>query len=131
LLRKVFASSNTYRTLHGLYAELGLFGTAATIVLPDFDNVIHHYSLTCGEYAIGTDERDAVDTVCREFQMTVAQCVDKFGRENCSTTIQNLWDRRAFDQWVDVVHLIEPRRSRDATKRDGKNKRFASLYIEP
>ena len=35
MIRRVFAASNTYRTLHGMYEELGLFGTAATVVLPD------------------------------------------------------------------------------------------------
>jgi len=49
LVRAIFASSNTYRALHGMYEELGLFGTATSIVLPDFDNVLHHHLLTVGE----------------------------------------------------------------------------------
>lgn len=53
LLRRVFAASNTYRSLHTLYEELGLFGTASSIVLPNFENVLHHYPLTIGEYALG------------------------------------------------------------------------------
>lgn len=131
LLRAIFASSNTYRALHTLYEELGLFGTAASIVLPDFDNVIHHYPLTVGEYALATNSRGEVDTLCREFQMTVAQMVEQFGRENCSRTVQDLYAKGSYDAWVDVVHLIEPRRARDTTKRDAKNMRFASIYMEP
>ena len=38
--------------------ELGLFGTWATVVLPDYDNVLHHYPLTIGEYAISTSNRN-------------------------------------------------------------------------
>ena len=131
LLRAIFASSNTYRALHTIYEELGLFGTAASIVLPDFDNVIHNYPLTVGEYALATNHKGEVDTLCREFQMTVAQMVEQFGRENCSTTVQDLFAKGSYETWVDVVHMIEPRRGRDTTKRDNKNMRFSSIYLEP
>lgn len=131
LLRAIFASSNTYRSLHTLYEELGLFGTGCSIVLPDFDNVLHHYPLTIGEYALATDSRGNVDTVCREMQMTVAQVIEQFGEKNCSATVRNLYSQSNYDAWVDVVHLIEPRKDRDTTKRDAKNMRFSSCYFEP
>ncbi|MEN9904239.1 MAG: hypothetical protein RLZZ555_804 [Pseudomonadota bacterium] len=131
LLRAIFASSNTYRSLHTIYEELGLFGTGCSIVLPDFDNVIHHYPLTVGEYALATNSKGEVDTVCREFQLTVAQMVEQFGKDNCSQTVRDLWNRGNYDAWVDVIHLVEPRKNRDVGKRDGKNMRFASIYLEP
>jgi hypothetical protein len=131
LLRAIFASSNTYRALHTIYEELGLFGTAATIVLPDYDSVLHHYPLTVGEYALGTNYKGVVDTLCREFQMTVGQMVGQFGIDNVSETVKNLYHRHQVDQWVDVIHLIEPRKEREYGKLDSKNKRFASCYIEP
>ena len=131
LLRAIFASSNTYRSLHTTYEELGLFGTGASIVLPNFNNVIHHYPLTVGEYALATNAEGEVDTLCREFQMTVAQMVEQFGRDNCSQTVRDMWNRGQYDAWVDVLHLVEPRKERDNTKRDGRNMRFASIYLEP
>jgi len=131
LIRAIFASSNTYRALHSMYQELGLFGTASSIVLPDFDNVLHHYPLTIGEYALGTNAKGEVDTLVREFQMTVGQAVEQFGVDNVSMSIRNLWTKGSYDAWVDVVHMIQPRRDRDTRKMDGKNKRFASIYLEP
>lgn len=131
LLRAIFASSNTYRSLHTIYEELGLFGTGSSIVLPNFNNVIHHYPLTVGEYALATNAEGEVDTLCREFQMTVAQMVEQFGRDSCSQAVRDMWNRGQYDAWVDVVHLIEPRKQRDNTKRDGRNMRFASIYLEP
>ncbi len=131
LLRAIFASSNTYRSLHTLYEELGLFGTAATVVLPNFTNVIHHYPLTVGEYALATNAEGEVDTLCREYQMTVEQMVGQFGLDNCSQTVRDLYRRGSYDAWVDVVHMISPRRERDTRKADGKNMRFASIYLEP
>jgi hypothetical protein len=131
LLLMVFARGNTNRTLHGMYEELGAFGTAATVVLDDFDTVIHHHALTAGEYAIATDARGIVDTLGREYEITVGQMVRAFGRENCSIAVQNLADRGSFDAWVPVVHMIEPRELRDTKKRDAKNMAFGSVYFEP
>ncbi len=131
ILRAIFASSNTYRALHVIYEELGLFGTAASIVLPNFQNVLHHYPLTVGEYALATNAEGEVDTLCREFQMTVGQLVGQFGKGNCSQTVRDLYSKGTYDAWVDVVHMVQPRRDRDYSKMDGKNKRFASCYVEP
>lgn len=131
LMQMVFAESNTYRALHSIYEELGAFGTASTIVLADFDDVIHHYVLTAGEYAIAADARGGVNTLYREFQMTVAQMVREFGRENCSLIVRNMFDRGALDQWVTVMHAIEPRTDRDVSKRDDRNMAWKSVYFEP
>lgn len=131
LMQMVFAKSNTYRALHSGYEELGAFGTASTIVLPDFKNVIHHHPLTIGEYAIGTDHNGQVNTLYREFEVTVAQMVGEFGLDNCSTIVRGMYDRGALEQWVPVMHTIEPRGDRDASKRDSKNMPWASCYFEP
>lgn len=131
LMQMVFAKSNTYRALHSMYEELGAFGTASTIVLADYTSVIHHYPLTTGEFAMAADHRGQVNTLYREFQMTVAQVVREFGRNNCSITVQNLFDRGALEQWVTVMQAIEPRVDRDLTKRDDRNMAWKSIYFEP
>lgn len=130
LMQMVFAKSNTYRALHSIYEELGAFGTASSVVLPDFDRVIHHHTLTAGEYAIATDHKGLVNTLFREFEMTVGQLVAEFGRNNCSRTVQNLYDQGKLDAWVPVLHGIEPRRQRDPSKRDNRNMAVRSVYFE-
>lgn len=130
LIREIFSVSNTYRALQQGYGELGLFGTWAALVLQDFDNVIHIEALTIGEYALGVDDKGRVDSLAREFDMTVGQMVKRFGRDACSTNVQNLYDRGQLDQWVTVIHVIEPNATRDPSKRDAKNMRWSSCYIE-
>ena len=130
IMNMVFNKSNTYRALHSMYEELGAFGTASSIVVPDFKKIIHHHPLTVGEYALATDYRGFVNTVYREFQMTVGQLVADFGAKNCSTTVQGLADRGAVDQWVTVIHGIEPRTNRDQTKKDAANMAWRSVYFE-
>lgn len=131
LMLSIFASSNTYRSLHSCYEELGLFGTWADFVMDDFDNVIHHYPMTIGEYAIATNAKGVVDTLFREFQMTVGQMVGMFGKDNCSQTVRNLYDRGAVDSWVDVIHAVEPRTKREPGKGGARNMPFSSCYLEP
>ena len=130
LMLEVFARGNTYRALHSMYEELGAFGTGATILMDDFNDVVRHYPLTCGEYAIATDYRGNVNTIYREFQKTVAEVVGEFGIENVSQAVRNMHDRGSLDQWITIVHAIEPRVDRDPTKRDAKNMPWRSCYFE-
>ena len=126
----IFAKSNTYRVLHGMYRELGAFGTAAAIVAEDFDNVIHLFPLTAGEYCIATDWKGAVCTMYREFEKTVAELVDEFGIDNVSPQVQSMHERGSLDKWITVIHAIEPRKDRDYTKQDDKNMAWKSVYYE-
>lgn len=130
LMLMIFARSNTYRALHSMYEELGAFGTASSIVLPDFQAVIHHHPLTVGEYAIATNARGNVDTLYREFQMTVAQMVGEFGKDNVSQSVRQQFENGALDNWITVHHAIEPRHVRDLKKRDALNMPFRSVYWE-
>ncbi len=130
LMRQIFARSNTYRALHMIYEEIGGFGTGATIMLPDFNDVIRHYPLTAGEYAIATDHRGEVNTLYREFEMTVSQMVGQFGRDKCSVAVKSMFDRGNLDAWVPVTHVIEPRADRDARSRLAKDMAVASCYYE-
>lgn len=130
LMLQVFSKSNTYRSLHQMYEELGAFGTAAAVILPDFDSVIHHYTLTAGEYCIATDAKGDVVTLYRQFQMQVSQLVKEFGLEKCSASVQAMYNTGTLDAWVTVQHSIEPRSDRDPSKKDAKNMAWGSFYME-
>lgn len=130
LMLAIFQKSNTYRALHSVYEELGAFGTAACVMQDDFDNVIHHYPLTVGEYCIATDWRGDVVTLFREFEKTVGEVMKEFGRDNCSNAVRNLFDRGQLDKWIPIVHAIEPRADRDLTSKDAKQMPWKSVYFE-
>ena len=129
-MQMVFQRSNTYRTLHQMYEELGAFGTASSIVLPDYNNVIHHYPVTVGEFAIAQDYQGKVCTIYREFEKTVSEIVKEYGYKNCSTTVRNLYDRGSLDAWVRLIQAIEPRADRDIRKKDALNMAWGSYTFE-
>lgn len=132
LMRDIFAKSNTYRSLHTQYEELGAFGTAPAILDDNFSTVIWSTPLTAGEYMIGTDDLGKVNRLSREYEMTVGQMVSKFGREACSPTVQNLYDNHRLNTWVTVAHVVEPREV--AERRVGsplsRDMAWSSCYIE-
>lgn len=136
-LLMVFARSNFYPTMHMMYEELAAYGTAATVMLPDFETVVHCYPMTIGEYCISTNDRGTVDTLSREFQMTVAQIVQRFVMRNggmdwsnTSPMVKNLWDSHNLDAWIPLTQLIQPRQDRDIRKIDTRNMPFESLIFE-
>lgn len=130
-MRSIFQRSNTYRSLHTMYEELGAYGTAASIVLEDFDDVLRHYPATCGEYMIATDHRGEVNTLYREFQMTVAAMVGEFGIDKVSSTVRDMFNTgRNLDAWIPVLHVIEPRKDRDLTSKLARDMPWTSNYME-
>lgn len=132
IMREIFSRSNTYRALHMIYEELGAYGTAASFMRPDFNDVLRHYTMTAGEYAISSSNRGEVDTIYREVPMTVAQIVQEFGLDKVSKSVKDQYGRNNLDQWITVMHAIEPRKDneRDIGKRDAKNMPFKSCYFE-
>lgn len=130
IMLRVFQKSNTYRSLHTMYEEQGVFGTGASIILPDYKYVTRHYPLTVGEYYVATDYRGQVNTLYREFEKTVYEVVTEFGIEKCSNTVKSLYNTGKLDAWVPLIHAIEPRMNRDAGKIDNKNMAFKSCYYE-
>lgn len=129
-MRRVFAQSNTYRVTHQMWGELGLFGTAATFLEPDAENVIHMYPLVAGSYCLQRDFRGNVVTMFREIQKTVGEVVAEFGIENCSVSVQNSFNSGTLENEVDILHVIEPRKDRDRNNPSPLHMPWRSVYME-
>jgi hypothetical protein len=130
LLQEIFNRSNFYNSVHSIYKELGAYGTAAMGVYEDFDTIIRCEPYTIGSYCLATDGRRQVDTFYREYRMTVDQLVDQFGIENVSPSSQNMYRQGQLDAWVDVIHAVEPNRSRNYNSPLAADMKFMSVYFE-
>jgi len=130
MMLRIFATSNTYNALQSCYKELGCFGTHLIITQPHFENVIHHTVMTAGEYALACDAYGRVDTAYREFQKPVGAVVKEFGLKNLSNRTRSLYDQGSLDEWVTLVHAVEPRADRDPSKLDAPNMAWRSCYFE-
>lgn len=130
-MQAIFAQSNTYRALHGIYSELGAFGVACNVMLDDFEDVLRFYPMTIGEYCLTMDDRGVINGMYRQFDITVAQCVNWFGLSACSMATQNLYTNgQGLDKWITILHVVEQRTDRDQSSKASKDKKFASIYLE-
>jgi hypothetical protein len=130
LLRHTFNQSNFYNVTPTIYGELGTFATGFSLIQEDFLDGIRLYPYTVGEYKLSADDRGVVDTVYRESPWTVNQLVQKFGLDTLSTAARNQWDKGNIDEWINVLHVIEPNDERVPTLKDAKNKPWRSAYFE-
>jgi hypothetical protein len=130
LMREVYSQSNVYNTLHTVYAELAVFGTAAMGVYEDFDNVIWCKQYTAGSYLLAMNGRSSVDTLYREYELTVSQLITEFGVENVSQAVKSQYDTGNTEAWHKVVHVIELNDGRDNVSPMAKHKKYRSVYYE-
>lgn len=134
----VFLRSNLYNALPTVYGDLGVFGTAAMLVEEDPEDVLRCYVFPIGSYALANDERLRVRVAMREFQMTVRQLVERFGKVRdgrpdwsvFSARVRELYDKAQYEVPIDVTHVIAPNLERDYGRDDSRNKPFASCYFE-
>jgi hypothetical protein len=125
-----FNGSNFYQALSEVYLQGGNFATAAMLILEDDKDDIRCHTLPIGSYFLGTDAAGRVNTVYREFSMTIGQLVRRFGYQNCSEQTRQAYDNGKIDGWVEVVHVLEPNDERDPSMLDNQNMPFRSVRFE-
>lgn len=141
ILRRMLAATNFYNSASTTYFELGAFGTAPVMRRQHPQLTVHYKNFTAGEYVIAENEFNQVDTIGRNFTMTVSQVVEEFlwdpvneriDWERASATTKRLWDQKNYDEQIEIIHMIQPRRTkdRDLTRMDGLNRPYADLYFE-
>lgn len=129
LMREVFNRSNLYQALPSIYLELGIIGTTSMMVMPNFKNVIRCFPFTAGQFYLATNDELEVDTHYREFRVTVRQWM-RMANGNCSARVKNAFAQGNYEQWVDVIHAVEPNNEAKFNSPFGKDKAFKSVYYE-
>lgn len=71
-----------------------------------------------------------VDTIYRPFQLSVEQCVAEYGLAAVSDQVRAKYAEQKFDEKVDLVHAIEPRRMHVPGSRRSAQLPFASWHVE-
>jgi hypothetical protein len=102
------AGTNFYGAVKSGYAEMGMFGTEACVMVdhPRAGAVCH--ALTAGEYWIALSNAAVADTLYRRTPMSVMQAVSSFGLEHVSSFVRTAYDRGRYDDQVPVLHAVEP-----------------------
>lgn len=129
LMREVFNRSNLYQALPSIYLELGVIGTGSMMILPNFKSVIRCYPFTAGQYYLAINDELEVDTHYREFRVTVRQWM-RMANGNVSAKVKNAFAQGNYEQWVDIIHAVEPNDEAKHNAMLGRDKAFKSVYYE-
>ncbi len=128
--------SNFYSAMSLVFDEFCGFGVGIPYVQEDFENVMWLRPLTVGEYAIGVDSHNKVNTLSRSFFMNAINLVDEFGDkgrgnypDNVPQRIRNEAQQGKADGKHKIVHIIKPNDKRQFGKIDSKQKKFISIYL--
>lgn len=127
---QVFAQSNIYDRLQNVYSDLAAYGTSLLIVEADEEDVVRGYVDPLGQYSLATSARQRVNAAYRERSFTVAQLIERFTLERVSPRVRDMARGGHLDQWVDVLHVIEPNVSYVEGALGPRGKRYASVWME-
>lgn len=146
-VHRILQRSNFYRVMPGAYSEIGAFGTAALGVyeIPHDpkkkkQSLINVVGYTIGEYWCSQNDEGKVDTFIRKFKWTVRQIIMKFVDdpenpddptwENIAPATIAAWRARLWENWIDVVHVIEPNPEYTPGAIGLRGKMTLSIYYE-
>lgn len=108
VLRLIFARSNFYNSVHGVYEDIGGYATAAMHIDEDDEDVIRCFTHPIGSYALAASANQRVDTIYLETSFTVSNLVERFGLENCSAQVKAKFHSGDLDSAIEVLNVIEP-----------------------
>jgi len=132
-MRNLFARSNFYQAVHGMYDELISFGTHFMYEHEHSRMGLFFTPLTFGEYVLDMNEEGRIDTVFRQMDMTARNIARQFGEDNISQQVENaLKHATSMYNKFPVVHAIVPReeyKSYILNPRDTEMQ-YASYYYE-
>ena len=106
----VLAQSNFYNVMAQGAQDEVVFGTAPVIMYEDAEDVIRCYGPCAGEYYLASGSRFDVDTLYREFVLTIVQIVEMFGLESCPAQVREMWTAggASLENELVIAHAIEP-----------------------
>lgn len=132
ILLGIFARSNYYQVQAALFETLGAYGTACAYMEEDPEKVIRCQLWPIGSFRIGEGVEHRVNRIVRKITLTLQQCIDKFGFEALSPTLQGSArnGNRELSRDVEIIHAILPNDLYVEDSLDATKKRYTSCYIE-
>jgi hypothetical protein len=123
--------STFYVSMFGFNRGLFAWGTSAMVMEEDAQRVIRTALMPIGSFYFAVGPDLTVDTMYREFTMSVQALVRRFGKSNCSLSVQGMWNSGNYEARIPVVHAVQPRLdNRYAGRAGNKNMPFESCWFE-
>lgn len=107
----VMSASNYYDSLHQMYSEEIVFGSAPVLIYEHVKQVINCQNPCAGEYFLRAAPDQSTLAFSRKFTQTAQQIVMQFGPDAVrGTVIADLWNTKGANLLTEyvVAHTIEP-----------------------
>jgi hypothetical protein len=129
LTRRILSSSRFYEKMLGIYKSLSVYGFGCLSMESDFDHVVNFKLLPVGSYRYQKNHREEVDTLCRSFQDTARNIVEKYGKENCPEKIVKAYENNQ-DTYFEICYFVEPNKQYNPNSPLSQHKKFISATFE-
>ena len=115
--------------MHEVYLDIVTFGTGVIFVGESEDETrLLFDSRHLSEVVISESSDGIVDTVLRTFKFTVKQIMNKWP-DNTSKIVRDKMEKGNFEDKIEVIHAVIPRKDRDKERKDALNMPWESTYI--
>lgn len=112
-----------------IYQDLIGFGTAVLFPRNDPD-AMRFQAIPLANMYLVPDERDEIVTAYRHIFMAAHEIVARWGNAVSERVHKLAIDDKSADKKIEIIHCVQKRDKRDPQMRDGKNKAWASIYVE-
>jgi hypothetical protein len=116
--------------INEVFDSASRYGTGIMYITQRRDGRNLYECRSLSECVIAENDEGDIDTVMRCFTWTVRQCVLEWGVDGVSDKVREMYNARKFDEIIEVIHSVTPRKGRDPGNKGSKNMPFASIYFE-
>lgn len=110
-----------------LYLDLSCIGTAAMAVLENPRIDVLFSTRAMRECCIAENDEDRVDTLARRWRWTARQAIARWGNQAGEKVVRASADKPDTHFWF--LHLVRPRKLRNALRSEASHKAFESVYV--
>lgn len=127
-----FNRSNLYRAVSGFIEDAMILGHGVLLIDEDKKTGKLRYNhQKAAEIYMDIDASGEVDTVFREYRMSLRQMVQQFGLENlCERMRSDYKDPKKRNNRYNILFAVLPREEFNEELDDAKNKPYAAYYID-
>ena len=132
IAHRILIGSNFAQEEFQALLSMGCFGTNCLTLEEDDKNIIRFKNIVVSNIRIDEYHLGEVDTIAREFKLTIRQAIQKYGIEALKAAdIQNIERdlEHNFEKKYTFIQMIQPRLDYDVSSKKNTDKPFASIHV--
>ena len=132
IAHRILIGSNFAQEEFQALLSMGCFGTNCLTLEEDDKNIIRFKNIVVSNIRIDENHLGEVDTIAREFKLTIRQAIQKYGIEALKAAdIQNIEKdlEHNFEKKYTFIQMIQPRLDYDVSSKKNTDNPFASIHV--